>query len=495
MSDTPVSEFVWEITLPAVRAAWSAGRDYIASGKHYVPRVGLPRYKENASGWPATVQPGSLGLSDDAPTDWSKMFGPAGGKLTCVAVEDVPELNTAIDKLVEATEADRELGSRMNTFNHSENKEWREKQLRFDYRDQVVAQIIARAEATGAVSDEDLLSIYLELEQARFAETLTGDLVVPVVLTDFGLENRLHLGGSVYIERLSEDLQCARAPHSLDSLQVNSYLTAAATHALVVEQIRIDNSNYAERVLGRLWGRAPVHTSDIESIDRAIQLVHIITGAPTGYTQILVRPHGWADSWTGALPALFEVGTKNNYPPIEGGKPPWNDTRSPLGKGAVADMPRAFKRLMSAPKFVGLAARRSIRAMMRTDDEDRTLDAMIGIEALLLDNQPELKFRMALRAAAALHQSYDPHTIFGLAKSVYDHRSEIAHGGTPKKATFNYDGQTWRSADIAPVLLQALLRSYLLSDEPWDKDALDSRVLAALAAYSPNSIGMSSGTP
>lgn len=58
--------------------------------------------------------------------------------------------------------------------------------------------------------------------------------------------------------------------------------------------------------------------------------------------------------------------------------------------------------LTSAPDDVKLAARRAVRALMRTNDENRTLDATIGIEALLLDENAELKYRTALRAAAAL---------------------------------------------------------------------------------------------
>ena len=45
---------------------------------------------------------------------------------------------------------------------------------------------------------------------------------------------------------------------------------------------------------------------------------------------------------------------------------------------------------------------------MRTNDEDRTLDATIGIEALLLNDNAELKYRLALRAAAALFDEYRP---------------------------------------------------------------------------------------
>jgi hypothetical protein len=123
--------------------------------------------------------------------------------------------------------------------------------------------------------------------------------------------------------------------------------------------------------------------------------------------------------------------------------------------------------------------------MLRTNDEDRTLDATIGVEALLLDDSAELKYRMALRAAAALFDEYRPEAIFELARRVYDHRSEIAHGSVKQKPTFKFDGQDLRSADIAPFLLRALLRSRLLSSNRWTKKDLEPRILAALSSYEP----------
>lgn len=488
MADTPINQFLWDVTLPAVRAAWAAGREYAESGRKYVPRVGRPKYKENDSGWPATLSPRRFGdMADDTRIEWREMFGPAGEQFTRVSIEDVPELSNAIDEVVAAAKRDPDFASRMNVFNGSENDEWAEGQLRFEYRKRFVAEIIARADATGVDSDDALLEIYLQLERARFWTTLKGDLVVPVVLTDFGSNTPIELSDGVLIERLSDDLQCARAPEVTFSTEVNPYLTAAATHAIVVQGITIDNSSYILRLFGGRRDVSPVAISDIERVDRAIQATHIVTRTRTGYTQLLVRPHGWADGWTDDLPPIWRYSTRSNYPPSEDYQPPWNSQREPLDANQVADIAAAFKALTGAPKHVGLASRRAIRAMMRTDDEDRTLDAMIGIEALLLDNQPELKFRMALRAAAALCEDYEPAMIFGIAKNVYDHRSEIAHGSAPKKATFTHGGETWRSADIAPFLLRELLRSCLLSPKPWTKDQLDDRVIAALAAYSPGS--------
>jgi hypothetical protein len=487
MADTPINEFLWGITLPAVHAAWNAGRNYAESGDKYVPRVARPHYKENEFGWPSTLALSSFDrLADDALIDWREMFGPAGEQLTRVAIEDVPELSSAIEEVVAATRSDPSFARHFDPFADSENVEWRESQLRHDYLKNFVATIIARADAIGVDSDRALLDIYLQLERARFWTTLKADLVVPVALTDFGSDVPIELGNGVRIERMSRELQCARAPSHLFSSEANPYLTAAATHAIVVQDISIDNRSYTVRKFGVLRGFSPVTTSEMDKVDRAIQATHVVTDAPTGYTQTLVRPRGWADGWTADLPPLWRVASFDNYPLAKDFRPPWGAQREPLDPVRVSEIAPAFSALTAAPKSVGLAARRSIRAMMRMDDEDRTLDAMIGIEALLLDNQPELKFRMALRAAAALSAEYETATIFGLAKNIYDHRSEIAHGGNPKKANFTLGGQTWRSADIAPFLLRALLRNYLLSPKPWTKEQLDDRVLTALAAYSPS---------
>jgi hypothetical protein len=77
VADTPINQFLWDITLPAVRAAWDAGRDFAESGGKYVPRVARPQYKENEFGWPSTLAPSSFDrLAEDALINWRDMFGP-----------------------------------------------------------------------------------------------------------------------------------------------------------------------------------------------------------------------------------------------------------------------------------------------------------------------------------------------------------------------------------------------------------------------------------
>jgi hypothetical protein len=174
MPGTPIHQFLWDIALPVVRATWAKGRAYVESGK-YVPRFEPPSYKVSDSGWPLTVAAERLGVPPTAPIDWACMFALEPSKWTYVTAEDVPELDLALNAVSETARREELFASGMNAFDFSKDLEQRERSLRVDYVN-MVASIIARAEATGVDSDDDLLEIYLQLERARFAPELSGDV-------------------------------------------------------------------------------------------------------------------------------------------------------------------------------------------------------------------------------------------------------------------------------------------------------------------------------
>ncbi|MCU1696058.1 MAG: hypothetical protein JWR34_2121 [Mycobacterium sp.] len=394
-----------------------------------------------------------------------------------VVVGDVPELSTALDAVRARAEDDQIFARCVNAFADFGGDAMRNGSLEYEYL-RFVGAIIGRAEATDATSDQELLEIYLQLEYARFAPELEGDLMMPLTLTDFGTQESVDLGGGVSIEPLNPELQRARALSSQATEGVSPYLVAAATHAVVVKGITVANTPYANRILATSISPT-IKASDVYKVDRVVQCVHIITAKDAGYNQVFVRPKGWADGWNDGLPPVWKIEAVANYP-ASLFRAPWQMVeRVPLSTGNVEEVVTAYRSLDTAPKEVKLAARRSVRAMMRTNDEDRTLDATIGVEALLLSDNAELKYRMSIRAAAALYDEMPPALIFGLAKKVYDHRSKIAHGSdtTP---TFMFGGEEWVSADVAPLLLRLLLRSRLVSRNPWTKDTLEDRILTAL---------------
>jgi hypothetical protein len=408
MSNTPIHQFLWDITLPTVRATWAAGRKYVETGK-YVRRLEPPAYKESDSGWPMTVDADRFQVPVSAPVDWTSLFALEPTEYTYVTVDDVPELSSALEAVSEAARHDESFASGLNAFNFTEDVQRRERHLRVDYLT-LISSIIGRAAATNANSDEEIVQIYLQLERARFEPTLKGDLVAPVTLTDFGTDQRITLSDDVHIERIAPELQCSRAPSLQSAEGVNSYLVAAATHSIVVRGVVIPNEPYSRRVLGVPAGPPLIGADDVAKIDTAIQCIHIITGEKTGYNQLLVRPDGWADRWVCDLPPVWKIETVARYPESPY-RAPWQGPRVPIKPEDVQQISAAFPALSASPNDVKLAARRAVRAMMRTNDEDRTLDATIGVEALLLDDSAELKYRMALRAAAALFDEYRPEAI------------------------------------------------------------------------------------
>jgi hypothetical protein len=217
----------------------------------------------------------------------------------------------------------------------------------------------------------------------------------------------------------------------------------------------------------------------LPSVDRFLQCLHIETGRDTGYAQIFVRPKGWADGWIHDLPPVEKVKTEHRYPETfdRGG---WNNPHIAVDVSTFEVIVKLYSALEKAPANVHLAARRSMRAIMQSDIE--TLDASIGLEALLLGNndRDEITHRMAQRAAAALAPEYLPDAIYRIVKKIYEHRSAIVHGRSKLNETIVVGEFTSTASGAARLLLQLLLKNLLANDVPWTPSDLDDRILRGL---------------
>ena len=86
-----------------------------------------------------------------------------------------------------------------------------------------------------------------------------------------------------------------------------------------------------------------------------------------------------------------------------------------------------------------LACSRLADAQTRIRPQDRLIDAVIGLEALLLaglrpeDRRGELRYRFALHYSTLCPLPEKRHLSFRVAKDLYDLRSTIAHGGKLKE--------------------------------------------------------------
>lgn len=119
-----------------------------------------------------------------------------------------------------------------------------------------------------------------------------------------------------------------------------------------------------------------------------------------------------------------------------------HDEYIPTGKYVLApcDLPElcdVLERLstMAIPQALHLAANRLASAIIRRDPNDKLLDAAIGLEAVLLAQTAEDKYKGEVRHRFAAH--YAVHRRAGderieaykVARDLYDLRSRVAHGG------------------------------------------------------------------
>lgn len=463
---------LWELLLPGLLAARAAGRTYTETAG-YVPRQSLTVYQENDAGWPHTTAD-RLSTGTKGALDWSELFGLKEGRLTHLLVADIPDLASSLREIGRRAIADGELLQGLSMLAPRMDVDERREQVEFETLRFLVGEILNRADAIGAETEDEVRRIYVELEQSRFAAKLSGDVVVPLIAVTFDLHEPLQICSDSWIEPLTEADHRARALPWSGQGAVNPWVAAGATHAVVTRGVHFTNTvNHLLRM-----PRVPPEfaTGIVESVAEAIDIVAEQT---TGYAQVLVRPHGWADSWTEDLPPLWSAWTGRAYPE-ELNDRRWDKSFEPITAVDTDQIARISQSLISAPNNVRIAARRCRRVSFRDDAEDRLLDAAIGLEALLGKEPDALTHRLAQRAAAALADLLPPENTYSLAKQFYGVRSKVAHGATPKRTTCRLGEREWSAVGVGRFLLRELLKSRLLAEDPWDPESLDTKMLRAV---------------
>jgi hypothetical protein len=344
----------------------------------------------------------------------------------------------------------------------------------------LVLSVVDRARALGRPYDpETLLTAYRERERSILASELDADLVVPLVLTNLELDEPLELGDGVRLEKLDEATQLARARDHYSIEAVPPVVSGAATHAVVITGVKIDNSSW----INRMWrGRGP--TIPFEKLNLVIECLRVVTHISTGYAQMFLRPIGWADKWRHALPPVVDVGVFRRYPgsfDTYG----WLEKMPLVSADQLAALPKVVKSARNAGRATRLALRRLSLADLRDDDDDKLVDACIGIEALLSNDSIEIAHKIATRGAAALAarsaKPIEAQKAFRMFKAVYGRRSDLVHGkGGDKKAVFELNGTKIRTSTLASILLRELLLSLLTSDLPWSIQDLDDELMLSL---------------
>jgi hypothetical protein len=160
----------------------------------------------------------------------------------------------------------------------------------------------------------------------------------------------------------------------------------------------------------------------IDMLDRAILCLRTFKGGPVGYDYIHCRPLNF---FPFSLPSW---GRSDLYVPF-GTYRLSNDETTQLKNYAK-------HALRSSESSMEMALSRLADAEIRTKPQDKIVDAVIGMEALLLaavDSKTELKYRFSIHFSTLFNSPQDRYKAFCIAKDLYDLRSSIAHGSNLTK--------------------------------------------------------------
>nr|WP_314842787.1 HEPN domain-containing protein [uncultured Microbacterium sp.] len=458
-----------ELMIQAALDMYEFGRVAVEKGG-YFPRVEQVAYKENDHGWPSVTR-SLLGFGGKSTLiEWTSVFGIEKNQTLKFDVNDVP----ALAPLVEEAISDQALDRAFDPFGAGRRDPDKLRRWVGGGAVTEAATLLMRAEALGDVSEATLRTVYGEWERGHFEDEVSGDLLFPILLMRFDIDDRIEIAPGVSIERISEETHRMRAL-SVGYGEVNAFLAAAATHALVLHDRDFDNSDgpLARRV------RFDQGVTGQEVADLFFQALTVASGQESGYAQICLRPHGWATEWTLDLPPLERVSSLVAYPQsFTGG---WNTDGVTVDATALAKLPALFASLRSTTQRAQLAARRLRQSSMREYNDDIVIDACIGIEALVGEEHDELVHRMGLRASVALSQhGWNAAAAYNVLKKVYGHRSKIVHGTEPKNATIRIEDTEFEVGSTAVFLLRQLLEAHLLSSPPWSPASLDADLFDAI---------------
>ena len=306
----------------------------------------------------------------------------------------------------------------------------------------------------GEFSSEWLKPYYREIERGIFDETLHVDILVPILMLGFDFDS-IWLNKKVALFKMNNEAQESRA--YLQDLDPKVHWAAAnvTSHAFLFKDYHLKNHGY--------WGIQEEILRLIKENDELINnyfaMLKVVTGFQTGYAQILVNPTMWTFHFMAHLPKFIRKSVRN-YPSYFD-----DEFRNPIPIVELQQLEK-LKQLQSNQvstnnKRIKLALRRLNNCFLRDNEEDKILDAVIGLEALFGDSEKqEMTHKLALRAGSIStldsDNKYDPIEIFKAVKTIYSYRSAVAHGSkdVEKKRIVTIGKQKTTSIQFAIELLR-----------------------------------------
>jgi hypothetical protein len=329
-------------------------------------------------------------------------------------------------------------------------------------------------------------AVLTPLFKGLFDARLKVAVLAPIALARFDFD-RLRLGPSSFIVRMSPDLQRARWERKAYGANGHDQILAAATHAFVLTGWDVPNGNWLE--LDQSMSSLSSEVRD--QIDALFAALRLETGIETGYAQEVRLARGWRHRHNFGLPDVYTLGARR-YPEAfdDFG---WNRDDLPLvTKAQMREVARVLEALEQSPgERFALATRRLNAAMIRGDVADAILDATIALEVLLGDGDGQAiswKLRMRAGALAGIDGGQTAAKAMSDAIAmVYSTRSAIVHGGRRRRGTPDLHAEQYLAAKQQALdILRSVLKILTRRPEFLDPDRIDKDLLMAPPSVAPS---------
>jgi len=274
--------------------------------------------------------------------------------------------------------------------------------------------------------------IYEPLANSIFLENLIVDICVPILFLKFDFEN-IKISENVSIERMDDSFHFARSSLLSYSREIPPAVLSAATHCLVFRNKTIPNTNY----LNLVSFISEIESYPLEDINKFFASLRLVTGVNSGYSQLLFRPINWAIHYRGNLMPLEGTSIKA-YPVLYENYYWLKDNIQELNLLNTKEIGKIFTKLMEIKESeIHIAANRLNLCYLRESEEDNILDAIIGLETLISDdNLSEMTYKLSIRLGAlsmiSKPEGKNPFQVFKEIKKIYSYRSAIVHGSSDK---------------------------------------------------------------
>lgn len=325
---------------------------------------------------------------------------------------------------------------------------------------------------------ELFIPIYEPIENGIFNEKLEINILIPILMLGFDFDF-LKLNDNSAITRMNDETQLSRAGKTDSAPEIHWVVANKASHAILFTNYSIENKGYST-VFNLL---ASATTYPIDKVEEFLAALRIVTGLNTGYAQILAQPTNWAFDYKAFLSPLHGAVVRAYPNHFDNGY--WLKPTEIITEKQAEKVINIYNQILAINNNrIRIALRRLNTCLLRDNDEDRILDAAIGLEALFADDEKqEMTHKLALRVAViskiATTFNYTPTQVFSAVKKIYSYRSAIAHGSrdADKKREVDINGNKISTIELAIEFLRNSLIVLLENPKYLTSTTIDEELL------------------